>query len=290
MPSSGAPEDTGQSEPNASGAPESSRLRIRYCLSARSSPSRGTVSTTINGSSCAHSGCMFGDHAQRGEPVQVGVVDQLRVRDHRPPVARAVAGDDVLDRVQRLAHRGVADGVDVDLEPELVDRLAASARSSHTCMPWSVQRAAVRRQQRAGLVLDDPVGEELHGVARSAAASRPPRPGDARRRTARAAMSKWRGSAYSARLNRMPQRVLAGRVEVGVDVGRLDPGVLHPGHAAGQVVVGGRAERADPHLSVACGHDRCSTRSTAPHSRSVPSTEPSSRRGISPSTGSGCRR
>ena len=83
MPSSGAPEDTGQSDPKASGAPERTRLFIRYCLSDRSWPSRGTVSTVISASSCAQSGCMFGMTPELREPVQVGVVDQLRVRDHR---------------------------------------------------------------------------------------------------------------------------------------------------------------------------------------------------------------
>ena len=43
------------------------------------------------------------------------------MRDHRPPVARAIALDDVLDGVERLTNRGIADGVNVDLQPEIVD-------------------------------------------------------------------------------------------------------------------------------------------------------------------------
>ena len=53
----------------------------------------------------------------------------------------------------------------------------------------------------------------------------------------------------------MPQRVASRRLEVGVDVAGFDPGVLHPGDAPGQVVVGGRAERGDPDVLVARGHD-----------------------------------
>ncbi len=94
---------------------------MRYCFSLRSAPSRGIVSSIINGSSCAHSGCMLGITPSAAKRSEVGVVDQLRVRDHRPPVARPVGGDDMLDRVQRLASGRIADRVDVDLKPEFVD-------------------------------------------------------------------------------------------------------------------------------------------------------------------------
>ena len=81
---------------------------------------------------------MLGITPSCGEAVEVGVVDQLRVRDHRPPVARPVGADGMLDRVQRLARGRIADRVDVDLEPEFVDtaRAALGEVASHTCMPW----------------------------------------------------------------------------------------------------------------------------------------------------------
>ena len=50
------------------------------------------------------------------------------------------------------------------------------------------------------------------------------------------------------------QRVAPGGLDVGVDIRRLDPGVLHPGDAAGQVVVGGRTECRHPDVLVARRH------------------------------------
>ncbi len=61
------------------------------------------------------------DHPELGEPADVGVVDELRVCDHRPAVARAVVPHHIFDRIQRLTHRRIADRVDVDLQAQVVD-------------------------------------------------------------------------------------------------------------------------------------------------------------------------
>ena len=56
----------------------------------------------------------------------------------------------------------------------------------------------------------------------------------------------------------MSSASLPGGVDVGVDVGGLDPGVLHPRHAAGQVVVGGRAAVPPTRtLRIALRHHAC---------------------------------
>ncbi len=186
MPSSGAPDDTGQSEPNAS-------ARARLVEAAHAvllvgcvrHPAAGSVELRPSTrSSCAHSGCMFGMTPKCGEAVHVGVVDQLRVRDHRAAGraarwwrrrARSHPGPGA--RPHRR-WRGCGSG-----SPARRPAARASARLSSTpaCRGCAARRA-VRRQQRAGLVLDDPVGEELHRCSRSAAAT--PHPGPRRRASA----------------------------------------------------------------------------------------------------------
>ena len=130
---------------------------------------------------------------------------------------------------------------------------AASARSSHTCMPWLCSEPQYGASSA-------PVSFSMTPSAKNFTVLR----GQQRRAElldAATRIGELRELGVEmARVGVQPevephaQRVLAGRVEVGVDVGGLHPGVLHPGHAARQVVVGGRAERADPHLRVACGH------------------------------------
>ena len=194
MPSSGAPDDTGQSDPNASGAPDSSRLRIRYCLSARSRPA-AEWSAPSSAHPAAPTAAACSGSRPVGEPPEVGVVDQLRVRDHRPPVARSVA-------LRRRTRSHPAPGA----RPHRRSRgcgsaarvrrpaRAASARlPSQSCMPWLCS-AAVRREQRPGLVLDDTVGEELH---RLRGQQRRVDLVDAARASTKCSSweSKWRGSA-----------------------------------------------------------------------------------------------
>ena len=119
-PSSGDPDDTGQSDPKPSGAPELSRVRIGYCRSVRSRPRRGTVNPSSTGpAGPIAAACSESPRAER------------TARDRRrPPTARArspagglgaIADDGVLDRVERLTNSGIADGVDVNLQSEFVD-------------------------------------------------------------------------------------------------------------------------------------------------------------------------
>ena len=116
-----------------------------------------------------------------------------------------------------------------------------------------VQRAAVRRQQGAGFVLDDAVGEELDGVRgqqrRVEVRDTSTRVGEVLELRVEVA-----GVGVEAEVEPDAERVLPGGVEVGVDVGRLYPGVLHPGHAARQVVLGGGAKCRDSHLRIAFRH------------------------------------
>ncbi len=61
---------------------------------------------------CLH----VGGDAQRGETRYVVGMHDLEVSDVVPLAARAVGGQRRLDRVERLAHRTVPDGVKVHLE------------------------------------------------------------------------------------------------------------------------------------------------------------------------------
>ena len=72
----------------------------------------------------------------------------------------------ILDGVQGTTHGGVADRVDVRLEARGIHGLNRFREvlllpHQHSVV---VHAAAVWLEQRAGLVLDDPVGEELHAV------------------------------------------------------------------------------------------------------------------------------
>ena len=140
---------------------------------------------------------MFGMTPSVGEPVEVGVVDQLRVRDHRAPVARPVALDGVLDGVERLAHRGVADRVDVDLQPELVDRCGRprpARRPPSTCMPWLCSPEQYGASSAPVSFSTTPSAKNFTVCAVS---SGEPTSSTRRRASAKCATceSKWRGSA-----------------------------------------------------------------------------------------------
>ncbi len=91
---------------------------------------------------------------------------QLGVRDHRAPVAPAVACGSVLDGVERHAHAGITDGVDVDLEAVGVERAHRFLQA--VCRPVGqaagVRRVFVRLEQVARAGLDHAVGEELDRV------------------------------------------------------------------------------------------------------------------------------
>src|SRR5699024_11316423 len=91
---------------------------------------------------------------------------ELGVRDDGATVPWPVVGDSGSVGSERLSGRGVADGMDVDLETGGVD--GSNRLGQRLTLPDAqaaiVQRRAVRFEQCAGLVLDDSVGEELHGL------------------------------------------------------------------------------------------------------------------------------
>src|SRR5205823_10065197 len=78
-------------------------------------PTRGPLRTEVAPPHLDHGRrCVLGlharDHAQAGKARNVGLVRQLDVLDPMPPTWRRA-----LERIQRLADRRVADGVDLDL-------------------------------------------------------------------------------------------------------------------------------------------------------------------------------
>ena len=101
-------------------------------------------------------------------------MDELEVRDLRPGIARPVGPPGDLDGVERLAHGAIADGVDVDLEPERIepgdgrgeggglDQAVAAVRG------WQSVAVEIRLEHGAREVLEDAVGEELDARRRVA--------------------------------------------------------------------------------------------------------------------------
>ena len=126
------------------------------------------------------------DHAELGEPADVGVVDQLRMRDHRPPVARAVVlrprtrSHPAPDAPPRRRSRGCG-SADPDRRPGAPPRPASRPPScaSRGCAARSstAQAAHRSRSRRRRRRRTSPSG-------RSAAASRRRRRGAAHRRNA----------------------------------------------------------------------------------------------------------
>ena len=102
-----------------------------------------------------------------GEPGDVGRRDDLQVRDVVPAVGGAVRGRGGLERVERLAHRPVAQRVHVHLEAERVqpgDVHAQLAWVDEAQSPVAGRAAApvqVGLQQGGGEVLDDAVLHDL---------------------------------------------------------------------------------------------------------------------------------
>ena len=202
-----------------------------------------------------------GDDTELGEPRQVGVVDQLAVRDHRPAIAWTVLRDNVFDRIECLPHRGVADGVDVDLQAEFVD--AAGRLGQRLALPVAHAQVLPRVASLSPEWLCRP---EQYGAS-NAPVSFSTTP--SAKNFTDCAVSSGEASLVDfaplrgvlrhlgVEVSRVgvqrevephPQHPAARSLDVGVDVGGLDPGVLHPRHATRQEVVGGRAERVDADL------------------------------------------
>ena len=113
--------ETLQSEPMARTAPAARSERNGYCQRQRS-PRNGMVSSSIWPSWQAHSGWALAATSSSRKRADVVGMDDLDVGDVRPRVGRAVGRAGGLDGVERLADRAVADGVEVRLEAERVER------------------------------------------------------------------------------------------------------------------------------------------------------------------------
>ncbi len=255
MPRNGAPEDTGQSEPNASARAGLVDAAYPVLLVSAFDAEARNRQHRHQRVQLRPQRLHVRDHPELGEPADVGVIDQLRVRDHRPPVPRPVAPHHMLDRVQCLAHCRVTDRVNVDLQPQIVDPACRLGQRVALPVPHAVvvQRGAVRRKQRAGLVLDDAVGEELHRLGGE----------QWRIRLVDAAACFGEMSYLGIEVARIgvegkveshAERVAPGGFDVCVDIGGFDPRVLYPRHATSEVVIGRRTERRHPHILVALRH------------------------------------
>ena len=88
-------------------------------------------------------GLDVGHDAERAEPSDVVRMDELEVRDLGPGIARTVGAPRDLDGVERVAHGAIADGMDVDLEPERIEPRDGRARRRRA-------RSGCRRGSRSG--------------------------------------------------------------------------------------------------------------------------------------------
>ena len=112
--------DTLQSEPIARTAPAARNERNGYCQRQRS-PMNGMVRHVHLGFAGRPERLGIGGHIERAEARDVVGMDDLDVRDVRSRVRRAVGPPRRLDRVERLANRPVADGMEVRLESEGIE-------------------------------------------------------------------------------------------------------------------------------------------------------------------------
>ena len=204
-PSSGAPEDTGQSEPNASRAPDSSMVRIRYCLSARSAPSLGIVSTVISASICAHSGCMLAMTPSRANrsisASSMSCACAMTGRRSRGPLEAATYS--IASSAWRTAASPIA--WTWICRPRSSTRRAASASDwpSHTCMPPLVPGSL--RCSPPSLCGPEQYGASIAPVSFSTTPSaknftvRAVRSGEATSSTRRRASAKWPTCASKCR-------------------------------------------------------------------------------------------
>ena len=251
MPSSGAPDDTGQSEPNASGAPESSDAADPVLLVRAFGAEARHGQHRHQRVQLRPQRLHVRDHPELGEPVDVGVVDQLRSarspaagrearcaaphpRSHPAPGARprrrwrgcGSAGRDrrpgarprQASRPPSCAARGCAGAEQYGASSAPVSFSTTPSAKNFTV--WAVSS-----------------GEPTSSTRRRASAKFV----DLRIEVARVGVE--------GEVEPHPQHIAAGRRDVGVDVGGFDPGILHPRHPAGQVVVGGRAQRRRSHAA-----------------------------------------
>ena len=165
--SSGFGVETLQSEPIASTAPAARSERNGYCQRHRS-PRNGIVRLSIWPSWQAQYGCaLAATPSSRKRPMSSGWMTWMwamcgRVSDG--PFCGSRRGH----RVERLAHRPVADRVEVRLEPERIElrdpgREALGVDLAEAAVVGRAAVAvAVRLEHGAGEVLEDPVHHQLH--------------------------------------------------------------------------------------------------------------------------------
>ena len=226
---------------------------MRYCLSLRSGPSRGIVSSTINGSSCAHSGCMLGitpSAAKRSRSASsTSCAWAITGRRSRGPLVLTACS------IASSAWRAAASPIAWMWiwNPSASTARAASARLSHTCMPWLCSEPQYGASSAPVSFSMTPSAKNLTVLAVSSgdatSCDSATRVGELLELSVEVA-----GVGVEAEVEPHVERVLPGGVEVGVDVGGLHPRVLHPGHTVRQVVVGGGAERRDADRRIALRH------------------------------------
>ncbi len=188
-----------------------------------------------------------GDDAELGEPADVGLVDQLDVRDHRSAVAtfRCAAARIRWRRAPggRRRHRWRGCGSAARARRRGGPPRPASRPPSCAC-PWLCRPEQYGASSAPVSFSTTPSAKNFTVCAVSSGeptsstrASRLGVIGYLRIEMARVGVE--------GEVEPHPQRVAPGGLDVGGDVAGFDPGVLHPRHAAGQVVVGGGAQRAD---------------------------------------------
>ncbi len=125
----------------------------------------------------------IGGDPKRPEPCAIVGVDQLEMRDVRPAIGRTVGSSGDLDGIEGVAHRALADGMEVCLEAQRIQlghvcREVRGIEQSQTDVRGrSAVRIEVGLEQGARLVLQDAVDEELdagRGIAGSGRALAPP--------------------------------------------------------------------------------------------------------------------
>jgi hypothetical protein len=100
-------------------------------------------------------------HAVHTETRQIGRVDHLEVRQHRPPVRHAASRDQRIQRVQHLAHGPVADHVRVELQPGSIGREYDLGQRRIREVGNAVGAVRVRLDHVRSFGLDDAVHEQL---------------------------------------------------------------------------------------------------------------------------------
>ena len=111
-------------------------------------------------------GLKAGADVQGPEPANIVRVHKLQVVDMVSRVASAIARPGRLDRVQRVSHRGITNGMYVGLEAGGIDQryMLHQVLTGNHHQPVPVRLIRVWLQQHGGSGFDDAVSPELDGV------------------------------------------------------------------------------------------------------------------------------